>query len=98
MSIAGKKKQPCGFSSWDGRFQLFLHILVTVGWFSPESSWAGSGEKEGGGMLFVLCMSVLSGRRKVFLLKGQGWGPRMAVPVSCIHCCVSGPMSNHVVT
>lgn len=69
---------------WDG-FPSKSHL----GWLQREME---------GGVLFVVRMSVLTGRRKVFLHlgTGQGCGASDVCALSCIHCYVSGHMSNHV--
>lgn len=41
MSIAGKKEQPYGFSSQDGRFPLLLHIIATMGWMVFSCKFLG---------------------------------------------------------
>lgn len=70
----------------------------TMGWFPQQEPPGLAPERNGGGVLFVVRMSVLTGRRKVFLHlgTGQGCGASDVCALSCIHCYVSGHMSNHV--
>lgn len=53
----------------------------TMGWFPLQEPPELAPERNGGGMLFVLRMSVLTGRKKVFIWgQGRDVGPRMSVP------------------
>lgn len=62
-----------------------VHIIATMGWFSPAGPCrAGLSGGVEGGTLFVLRMA---GEKEGVPPDGQGWGPRVAVPLSCSHCC-----------